>query len=54
MGKSVVHFEVLGQDAAKLQKFYGEAFGWKIEPGKPPTYGRVDAGNGGKRHRGAD
>ena len=46
MGKSIMHFEVMGKDPAKLQKFYSAAFGWKVEPGKPPTYGRVEAGNG--------
>lgn len=26
MGNPVVHFEVLGEDAAKLSSFYGELF----------------------------
>lgn len=37
MAKSVVHFEVLGKDPAKLQQFYGAAFDWQISPGKPPS-----------------
>ena len=28
----VVHFEVLGRDAAALRKFYSEAFGWSLGP----------------------
>ena len=27
----VVHFEVLGQDAAALGRFYGEAFDWEMQ-----------------------
>jgi predicted enzyme related to lactoylglutathione lyase len=32
MGNPVVHFEVIGRDAKALQKFYGQAFDWEIEP----------------------
>ncbi len=28
----VVHFEVLGRDAAALRRFYAEAFGWSLGP----------------------
>lgn len=28
----VVHFEILGRDAAALKKFYSEAFGWQMGP----------------------
>ena len=31
MPNPVVHFEIHGEDGAKLQKFYGDAFGWKVE-----------------------
>ena len=31
MPNPVVHFEVLGKDAATLQSFYGEAFGWPMQ-----------------------
>jgi uncharacterized protein len=50
MGQPVVHFEVMGTDAAKLQKYYADLFEWKIEvaPGAPVSYGLVDgAGIGG-------
>jgi predicted enzyme related to lactoylglutathione lyase len=29
MAHPVMHFEVTGKDLGKLQKFYGELFGWK-------------------------
>ena len=31
MGQAVVHFEVIGKDAAKLQSYYSELFGWEID-----------------------
>jgi predicted enzyme related to lactoylglutathione lyase len=31
MPNPVTHFEVLGNDAAALQKFYGEAFDWQMQ-----------------------
>lgn len=31
MANPVTHFEVLGSDAAALQRFYGEAFGWQMQ-----------------------
>ena len=30
MGQPVVHFEITGQDAKKLQAFYSELFGWEV------------------------
>jgi hypothetical protein len=50
MGQHVVHFEVLGRDAAALQSFYGHLFGWSIDADNPMNYGIVkpdDAGIGG-------
>lgn len=38
----VVWFEVLGQDAARLRRFYGELFDWKIKVEGPAEYGMVD------------
>lgn len=32
MPNPVVHFEVTGQDAKKLQDFYQKAFDWKLDP----------------------
>ena len=31
MANPVVHFEVLGKDAAALTKFYGNAFDWQLQ-----------------------
>src|SRR2546423_1386893 len=38
MTHPVVHFEVSGRDLDKLQKFYGDLFGWKAQkvPGEMP------------------
>jgi uncharacterized protein len=36
----VVHVEVLGADAPRLQKFYGELFGWSVAL-NPVGYGYV-------------
>jgi len=50
MGQPVVHFEVMGRDAAKLQKYYADLFDWKVNvfPGSPVNYGIVEgAGIGG-------
>lgn len=50
MGNKVVHFEFAGGDGKKLQQFYGELFGWKIDANNPMNYGMVqpdDAGVGG-------
>jgi uncharacterized protein len=41
MGQPVVHFEVIGKDAEKLQSYYGELFDWKIDAGNPMKYGLV-------------
>jgi uncharacterized protein len=35
MPNPVVHFEVLGKDAAALTSFYGDAFGWDIKEVAP-------------------
>ena len=38
-----------GPDAAALQRFYAEAFGWQIDADNEMNYGMV--GRGGGRHR---
>ena len=35
MGHPVVHFEVIGKDAAALATFYSELFGWEIDTNNP-------------------
>jgi predicted enzyme related to lactoylglutathione lyase len=42
MGQPVVHFEVIGKDGPKLQKYYADLFGWKIDANNPMHYGMVD------------
>lgn len=42
MGQPVVHFEILGHDAARLRSFYSELFEWKISADNPMNYGIVD------------
>jgi predicted enzyme related to lactoylglutathione lyase len=51
MANPVVHFEIMGKDAAKLRKFYTEAFGWKIGapvPGSPAEYSLVEKADAGE------
>jgi predicted enzyme related to lactoylglutathione lyase len=45
MGLPVVWFEVLGKDGSKLQRFYGEAFGWSVKVA-PSGYGEVETHGG--------
>jgi predicted enzyme related to lactoylglutathione lyase len=41
MGQPVVHFEIVGKDAAKLHSYYSELFGWEINADNPLNYGIV-------------
>jgi len=41
MGQPVVHFEIIGKDGEKLQRYYGELFGWEIDSNNPMHYGMV-------------
>ena len=41
MANNVVHFEVTGKDGKSLQRFYSEAFGWKLDTNNPGGYGMV-------------
>lgn len=51
MANPVVHFEIVGKDAAALKQFYTELFDWTLnETGGPVEYATVDTGareNGG-------
>jgi uncharacterized protein len=40
----VVHFEVLGNDARALKRFYGEAFGWQMQDVMDGSYYMVSTG----------
>jgi hypothetical protein len=41
MGQPVVHFEVIGKDAERLQSYYSELFGWEIDADNPMRYVEV-------------
>ena len=44
MANPVMHFEIIGKDAIKLQKFYADVFRWKVGPPAPEfgNYSLVD------------
>ena len=41
MGQAVVHFEIAGKDAEKLQSYYAELFDWDIDADNEFKYGIV-------------
>ena len=47
MANQVSWFEIRGKDGAKLQEFYGDLFGWKIDANNPLSYGMVEGSDGG-------
>ncbi|HUZ68239.1 MAG TPA: VOC family protein [Candidatus Saccharimonadales bacterium] len=49
MGNPIVHFEIIGKDAAKIKAFYSELFGWKIGDLMPDmgNYGLIDGESSG-------
>jgi predicted enzyme related to lactoylglutathione lyase len=47
MGNAVVHFEIGGPDDAPLVAFYGELFGWKLQPFAGGGYTLIDTNGGG-------
>jgi predicted enzyme related to lactoylglutathione lyase len=47
MAHKVIHFEVLGKDAAALQSFYGALFDWQINADNPMNYGIIGPNDGG-------
>jgi predicted enzyme related to lactoylglutathione lyase len=47
MGNAVVHFEIGGPDDAPLVAFYGELFGWKLQPFGGGGYTLIDTSGGG-------
>src|SRR5207249_4628441 len=40
-GEPVVHFEVIGKDAARLQSYYSELIGWEIDANNQMNYGVI-------------
>ena len=47
MANPVVHFEIMGTDAAKTQAWYGELFDWTINADNEFGYGLVEKQEGG-------
>ncbi len=43
MGSKVIHFEITGTDGPKLQGFYSDLFGWKLDTSYPGGYGMTSA-----------
>ena len=42
MPNPVIHWEITGKDAPKLQQFYANLFGWNVDSNNPMNYGLVD------------
>ena len=47
MAQPVVHFEVIGKDSAKLQRYYGDLFGWEFDTSGPVSEVVSQRGNYG-------
>jgi predicted enzyme related to lactoylglutathione lyase len=47
MGNAVVHFEIGGPDDQLLVDFYGELFGWNLQPIAGSGYSMIDTCGGG-------
>ena len=47
MADRIIHVEVVGRDGAKLQRFFSELFGWKIDTNNPGGYGMAPASENG-------
>jgi predicted enzyme related to lactoylglutathione lyase len=48
MGAPIVHFEINGPDAAAKREFYGELFGWKLQPIDGMPYTMIDTDSDGQ------
>jgi len=47
MGQPVVHFEVIGEDPAKLRSYYSDLFGWEFDTSSPLSEAVSQSGNYG-------
>jgi uncharacterized protein len=49
MSQSIIHFEIMGTDPSKSQKFYADMFGWKLGGPAPElgNYAMVDGASAG-------
>jgi uncharacterized protein len=43
MADQVIHVEVVGRDAKKLQRFFSDLFDWKLDTNNPGGYGMASA-----------
>jgi uncharacterized protein len=48
MTSSVTHFEIYGENPAKLADFYRTLFGWQVEKAPGIDYWRINTGGEGK------
>jgi len=39
VANQIIHVEVVGKDAPRLQKYFGDLFGWSIDTNNPGGYG---------------
>ena len=46
MSNPVTHFEILGKDGERSQKFYASLFGWNVDASNEMKYGMVSAPDG--------
>jgi predicted enzyme related to lactoylglutathione lyase len=44
MANEIIHVEVIGDDGANLQRFYGDVFGWSFDTNNPGGYGMYRQG----------
>lgn len=47
MAQPVVHFEIIGNDPARLRRYYGDLFGWEFDTSGPVSAAVSQAGNYG-------
>ncbi len=47
MDNPVVHFEISGEDPARLREYYAQLFGWQFDTGSPAAPSVSEAGNYG-------
>jgi uncharacterized protein len=47
MARPVVHFEIIGNDPARLRRYYGDLFGWEFATGGPVSAAVSEQGNYG-------
>jgi catechol 2,3-dioxygenase-like lactoylglutathione lyase family enzyme len=54
MSHSIIHFEIMGTDPSKSQKFYADMFGWKLGDPAPElgNYAMVDGASAGLSNAG--